>query len=116
MLKISGVVTRKWVSQSGKAAELTVEVPLEAGAKYPERIPFKAFGDAVAWVKAAGEGESVDVSFVIRHRKKTDADKNVVQVAGRDFYETTLVMTGLLVKDAGKPKASEVEDDGSLPF
>ena len=115
MLKITGTVARKWLSAKGGMAELTVELPVEGGAQYPERIPFKAFKHAVEWVKAAGEGETVDVSFVIHHRKKKDLEGNPVQIGGRDYYETTLEMTGLLIKGREEKKASEAEPD-ELPF
>lgn len=113
-MKLTGTVSRKWVAPKGNVAEVTLEIPLEAGAKYPERLPFKAFGDLVAAVKAAGEGEQATVTFAIRHRKKLDADKNTVQVGGRDFYETTLVLTGLLI-EGGKPEAA-AQDGDDIPF
>jgi len=101
--RITGVVTRVYVSPKGNFAALTIECP--DGRGRPTKIDFRCFSDAFDQVKNLGQGQVVRVSFSPGMEKLTAKDKSPVMVDGREKWVPALTVRACEVEpSSAKPK------------
>lgn len=120
--RITGVVERKWIANSGKMAELTLAFPDRGKTS---KVKVVAFKDMVARVSEVGQGQTVQVTGGFWDTKLTDKAKNPIQVDGRDVYQLKLTIRTLVVEGEappalGEPPPTPGKDtdfgDGDRPF
>lgn len=108
--RITGVVTRIWVSPKGNFASLTIECPNGRGKL--SKVDLRCFSDAIDQVKNLGQGQVVRVSFSPDMEKLTSKDKQPVKVDGFEKWVAALTVRGCEVEPSSARVASPSPKSG----
>ena len=102
--RICGVVVRRFVSQSGKAAFVTLNVAGDRGGK---KIELRAFDQSIVdEIGALGAGQIVEVTGTVDVEKLTNKKRETIKVDGYEKWFPALVIRALTVEGSSRAPAA----------
>jgi hypothetical protein len=110
--RITGVLTRIWVSSKGTFASLTVECPDGRGKQ--SKVDLRCFADAIDQVKNLGQGQVVRIAYQPGMEKLTSKDKTPVKIDGYEKWVAALTVRACEVEPSSAkpiPKAAPAAGD-----
>ncbi len=109
--RITGVVTRVFVSPKGTFASIQVECPNGRGGQ--KKIDLRCFSDAIDQVRNLGQGQVIQATGAVDMEKLTSKDKNEVKVDGYAKWSPALTIRKVEVEpSSAKPKPAAPTGDG----
>lgn len=115
--RVCGFVVRRFVTPSGKAAFLTLDVPSEKAGK-TKKIDLRAFDDEVIGdVGSLTPGAKVQVTGVVDMEKVTDKARAPIMIDGREKWTPALTIKKVTVEGSSKapkpPSEPSKKSDGA---